>query len=113
MHFEIAGADGARSQKFYADLFDWDVNVVEEMGNYGLVMSPEGEPGIGGGIMQTPTGNPYLTIYVEVADLEATVDKAVALGGNKIMEPTPVPGVGLVSMVLDPDGNLVGVLQPE
>ena len=36
VHFEIIGKDAAATQKFYADLFDWNVNADNPM-NYGVV----------------------------------------------------------------------------
>ena len=32
VHFEIVGRDGAASQRFYGDLFDWKVNADNPMG---------------------------------------------------------------------------------
>src|SRR4029450_2800217 len=43
--FEVLGSDAGRSQAFYAELFGWNV----PGGAYGQV-SPEGGPGMGGGI---------------------------------------------------------------
>ena len=39
--FEIAGKDGAKTQKFYSDLFGWKVDASNPM-NYGMVECGEG-----------------------------------------------------------------------
>jgi uncharacterized protein len=108
VHFEIGGADGARSQAFYADLFGWTVQA--ESHGYGVVST--GSPdGIGGGIMQTPAGvPPWLTVYVEVDDAEKSLARAEELGGRRVMGPTPVEGLGDVAMFTDPDGNVIALL---
>src|SRR3990172_3842979 len=111
VHFEIAGRDGKKLQEFYGKLFDWNVQVQAEMGNYGLVEAGE-QGGIGGGIFQTQEGMPpYVTIYVAVDDLQAYLNKAERLGGKTIVPPTPIPNVGAFAMVHDPEGNLVGLFK--
>ena len=75
---------------------------------------PGGQDGIGGGLMQTREGMPpYVTVYVAVPDLRATLDRAAELGGKTIVEPTAIPRVGQFALFTDPDGNLVGVLHQD
>ena len=82
VHFEIAGPDGPALQRFYRDLFGWSVEAQgEEFGFYGVVNWNEG--GIGGGILQTQEGMPsnYVTVYIQVDDLQAALDKVSDAGG--------------------------------
>lgn len=107
VHFEIGGADGARSRDFYSELFGWSVQT--ETHGYGVVStgSPEG---IAGGIMQTPPGvPPWVTVYVEVDDLEKSLARAEELGGRRVMGPAPIGELGDVAMFTDPDGNVIGI----
>jgi hypothetical protein len=71
-HFEIHGTDGKRAQDFYGSLFGWSIDANNPM-NYGMVSGEAG--GIGGGIAKSMDGKPMVTIYVEVADLDATLAK--------------------------------------
>lgn len=81
------------------------------MGGYGLVETG-GQGGINGGIMACPPGiPPYLTFYISVDDLQATLDKAERLDGKTIVPPTPIPNVGAFAMLHDPEGHLVGIFQ--
>src|SRR5258706_15773309 len=82
-HFEIHGRDGKKTQDFYASVFGWSIDANNPM-NYGLVSAPGGE-GIGGGIAQAIDGEPSGTIYVEVADLDATLKAAASEGGKTIL----------------------------
>ena len=108
VHWEITGKDGAKLQKFYGDLFDWKITVSEEMGDYGMVDTAAG--GINGGIMTSPEdAPPYLTIYIQVDDLQACLDKAEKMGAKTVVPPTPIPNVGSFAMFHDPEGNLVGI----
>lgn len=109
VHFEIGSRDAARGRRFYSELFDWDIEMDRQ--GYGLVKPQDGE-GIGGGIMTTPPGvPPYVTVYVEVDDLEKTLEWAEMLGGHKVTPPMPIPGVGSFAMLADPDGNVIGLLK--
>ena len=47
VHWEINAKDGAAMQKFYGDLFDWEISADNPMG-YGVVSAPSDGPGIGG-----------------------------------------------------------------
>ena len=109
LHFEIMGKDGAATQKFYREVFDWEVNADNPM-NYGVVTAQE-EKGIGGGVGANPEGATYVTVYMAVPDLQATLDKAEAAGGTTVMGPTDIPGVVTMAMFKDPDGNLIGIIK--
>ena len=111
VHFEIMGKDAAATQKFYAEVFGWDINANNPM-NYGTVAAQEGN-GIGGGVGNNPQGATYVTVYAAVADLQATLDKAEAAGGTTVMFPTEIPGVVTMAMFKDPDGNLIGIIRDE
>ena len=111
VHFEIAGPDGPALQQFYRDLFGWNVEVAgEEMGFYGVVQANEG--GIGGGIFQTDGDMPpnFVTVYVQVDDLQAALDKISAAGGASVMPPMEIaPDVGSVAMFTDTANNFMGL----
>jgi uncharacterized protein len=106
VHFEVHGTDAAKSQEFYASLFGWTIDANNPM-NYGLV-STGGDNGIAGGIAGA-MGNPMVTFYVEVDDLEATLQKAEAKGAKRVMGPEDVPGGPSIAMFSDPDGNVIGL----
>ena len=49
-------------------------------------------------------------MYAQVPDLQATLDKAVALGASVLMPPTEiVPGTVTMAMFTDPAGNIFGL----
>jgi predicted enzyme related to lactoylglutathione lyase len=107
VHFEILGKDGKKAQDFYASVFGWNIDANNPM-SYGMVSAQDGH-GIGGGVAAAQDGKPAVTVYVEVADLEATLRKAESLGGKTIMPPMDVPGGPTLAQFADPDGNLIGL----
>ena len=105
-HFEIMGKDAIALQAFYAAAFDWKLSPpVPEMGNYSLY-DPEGE-GIGGGIGE---GDPRVTVYLRVDDLQASLERVISVGGQVLMQPTPVMGTLTIALIADPAGNTLGLL---
>jgi predicted enzyme related to lactoylglutathione lyase len=50
-------------------------------------------------------------IYVSVADLEASIATSTSLGGEVVVPPMPVPTVGRIAVVKDPQGAVIGLHQ--
>jgi hypothetical protein len=46
---------------------------------------------------------------VQVEDLQGTLDQAARLGGETLVPPTPIPGVGSMALLKDPEGNVIGL----
>jgi predicted enzyme related to lactoylglutathione lyase len=108
--FEVTSPDHERAQKFYAELFCWQVAADPAMGGYGLVDTGAGDGAIGGGIGPGAEGERGVRIYVRVDDLDAYLDRAEALGGKRLVPPTALPGdFGTFAICTDPDGNQVGL----
>jgi hypothetical protein len=105
--FEVIGKDSAGLQRFYRDVFGWKLTPpVREMGNYSML---EGhEPGIGGGIGE---GDARVSIYAEVDDPQAYVDKATRSGARLIMPVTTITPTTTIAMLIDPAGNTFGVMK--
>ena len=108
IHWEITGKDAPKLQQFYADLFGWNVDSNNPI-NYGLV-DTQTEDGINGGIAQEQEAAPRVTVYVQVDDLQAYLDKAESLGGKTILPPTVIPDTVTLAMFTDPEGNIMGMV---
>ncbi|HEV3085354.1 MAG TPA: VOC family protein [Gemmataceae bacterium] len=109
VHFEIGCRDGAKTPDFYAKLFDWKLEA------YGpaKMISTGSTTGIQGHINSLGhEPHNYVTVYVQVDDLKAYLDKAGKLGGKTLVPPTDVPGMGKFAWLADPEGNIVGLWKP-
>jgi predicted enzyme related to lactoylglutathione lyase len=109
--FEVISPDAERAQKFYAELFDWQVAADPAMGGYALVDTGGGESAVGGGIGPSTTpGGTGVKIYLRVDDLDGYLDRVEQLGGKRLVAPTDLPGgFGRFAIFADPDGNQVGL----
>jgi len=112
VHFEIVSKNADGIQRFYQELFDWNVDANNPQ-RYGLVDTKAGK-GINGGI-GPPVDDTYpghFTIYVEVDDLQKTLAKVEQLGGKTVMPPSEIPGANppvSIAQFTDPDGRMIGL----
>src|SRR4051812_2179261 len=81
VHFEVIGKDGTQLQRYYAELFGWEIDTGNAL-SYGYVArdgntNAEGV-GISGGVAsgQRPDDPGHVTFYVEVPDVGAALAKA-------------------------------------
>lgn len=124
VHFEIHASNPDAVIPFYKSLFGWSFSAWGPPGSYWLVRTaPDAEtghepPGIDGGLVQrrgaAPAEGQPVTAFVctvSVDDVSATMTQANALGGSIALPRMPIPGVGWLGYIKDPDGNILGVMQ--
>ena len=118
VHFEVIGTDGEKLQKYYAELFGWEIDANNDM-KYGMVSrdsnpAADGNLGIGGGVAGGPPGYAgHVTFYVAVPDVEAALQKAEELGGKRIMGPEKIMGMVELGQFSDPEGHVIGVVKDQ
>ena len=109
VHFEIGCRNSQKTQEFFSKLFDWKI---EEMGPAAMIATGA-TAGIQGHISSLGhEPHNYVTVYVQVDNLEAYLDKAGKLGGKTLVPPTDVPGMGAFAWMSDIDGNVIGLWKP-
>jgi uncharacterized protein len=103
-HFEIGCRDKAAATEFYSKMFAWkmepnpDAMMIRTGGDVGGHINALGhEP------------HTYTIFYVMVEDVAAALDKAVTLGGRKIVGPVNLPNNTSFGWFADPEGNTIGV----
>jgi hypothetical protein len=116
VHFEIPADDVERAKKFYSGLFGWKIERWEGLKNdYWLIDSSDSmnKATISGGIIkrQAP-GHPFMN-YIGVDSIDASLEKAVKLGGKVALPKQVVPGVGAFAAFIDSENNIIGLHQME
>ncbi len=107
IHFEITGKDQKALQGYWSELLGWKLDTSFTAG-YGMT-SPE-QTGIVVGIGGTPDGSAgWVTGYVRVADINATLARAAELGGSVIMPKFSPDGSAQLALVADPEGHVLGL----
>jgi predicted enzyme related to lactoylglutathione lyase len=113
IHFEFTAEDPDSLAKFYESALGWKVQKWEGPIDYWLFMTgEEGEPGIDGGLMKRTEETPPGTVNtVDVPDLDEYIERAKAAGGSIITPKMAVTGVGWMCYVMDPEGNVFGLME--
>ena len=118
VHFEIPAENLERLKKFYSDLFGWKFEKFPGPTEYWNVqtvhVNEEGipmRPGVNGGMMKKDRPEHKPINYISVESVDEYSNKAVQLGGQIIVPKMEIPGMGWWALVLDPDGNQIGLFE--
>lgn len=111
-HFEFFGEDPAAAADFYAAVFGWQVSHWGDAPYY-LLSTGEESPRIDGATAGPQEHGQAMMLNIAVADLDDARDRVVQAGGTVLMERTAAPTVGWLLKVVDPNGVVVGIIQPD
>ena len=107
VHFELHTRDYDKAVRFYQDVFGWEPHVLMDLPEFRYpTFSDEEDPKAG--IMDAsaflPEGvAPYWSVYISVPDVDASLAKAVELGGTIIAAAESTP-YGRLATLGDPTG---------
>ena len=110
IHLEIVAADHDRAAEFYSKVFGWQVTPAPVPEGYLLADTGEGE-GIDGAIMSSRYQTQPTIAWIDVDDIETTLDTARGAGGEPVGEVQELPGVGRLCYLRDTEGVLIGLRQ--
>lgn len=123
-HFEMPAKDKKRAAAFYSKVFGWKLQQLgPEMGEYVVAHTTETDakgmvktPGAINGGFYAPTDDPMSkapSVVISVKDVKASMKAVEKAGGKVLRQPDEIPGVGLWTSFLDPEGNRVSMIQPK
>lgn len=109
---ELVAPDPAVTYPFYERVLGFGVSEMRAGDEpYGLF--DVGERSVAGAYRSAGEDHPHWLVYFNVADLDAAVVRATELGGTLRTEPQSAAGVGRWTEVVDPQGAVFGLLEPE
>ncbi len=119
IHFEIQATRPQALIEFYAGLFGWSFNKWGGPAEYWLIETgPADKPGINGGLLPRrgppPAGMQAVNCFVcsvEITSLDESLRRSTSLGGTIAVPRMPIKGIGWLAYVMDPDGNIFGLMQ--
>jgi predicted enzyme related to lactoylglutathione lyase len=112
VHFDIPANQPEALMKFYGDLFGWTFRKAPIPGpGYWLCDTGSDGPGINGAVTQRQNAQQPWMNYVSVPSIDAAIEKATKLGAKVARPKTPVPGIGAFAAIVDPQGNVCGLLE--
>jgi hypothetical protein len=116
--FELHTRDHAAAVSFYTDTFGWETKIMGDTDEfrYTSMLDPTDGETMLAGIMDAsaflPEGVPaHWSVYIGVDDADATVAKAVELGGA-VVQPAEDTPYGRLATLSDPNGAMFKIVQP-
>ena len=107
-YIEMPATDIARSADFYKRVFGW---TIRKRGDGSTAFDDTTGEVSGTWVLgRPPAAKPGLLFYIMVDNLAATVDAAVAHGGE-IVQPIGADAPELTARFRDPGGNVIGLYQ--
>lgn len=110
---DIGSPDVTAAAAFYGGLFGWGHNDFgPDAGGYGM-LTMRGRTVAGIGPQQSPDMPPFWTVYITVADADASGDAVVAAGGTIVVPAMDVFEAGRMVVCQDPGGSFFSLWEPK
>jgi predicted enzyme related to lactoylglutathione lyase len=109
--YELATADPAAVQPFYAALLGWQFADSGMAGMTYIIASAQ-ESMVAGLFKAEPEQPTGWSFYITVDNADATAAQAAALGAQVIVPPSDIPDTGRFAVMVDPQGASFAILQP-
>ncbi len=115
---ELATRDRASAEAFYTRAFNWDA-VTKTSGPMPYtefyLRGRVDEKAAVGGMMDMPPGLDHIpahwAVYFAVENCDATAARARILGGEVLVVPEEIPGVGRFAVLADPQGAVFSIIR--
>jgi len=118
-HFEIPYEDQERAQKFYQEVFGWQINKFSDEGYY-LAFTTKSDPNtmmplepgaINGGLLKRDSTAKNPLLVIDVPNIDDHIKKIEDAGGELIMPKVSVGESGFFARVADTEGNVIAIWQ--
>lgn len=106
VRWQITTPDPDATARFYKTLFGWETSSQNAMAY--REVSTGGS--IDGGIWPSPAGQqPFVQLFIEVADIDAHLESAVGIGAKVVVPNTLLPDGDRIAVMTDPLGLPFGI----
>jgi len=118
-HFEIPYEDAERAQKFYQEVFGWQINKFSDEGYYLAfttksdqnTMMPLELGAINGGLLKRDSTAKHPLLVIDVPNIDDHIKKIEDAGGELVMPKVSVGDSGFFARVADTEGNVIAIWQ--
>lgn len=109
--FEIPADDLESLQEFYREMFNWTFEKIPGGFRYYKIHMGQDIPKGGMTARQDSSHTPIN--YVKVESVETSAAQAQKLGATVVLPRNSVPGAGWFAVLLDPQGNRLGLWEED
>lgn len=112
--WELASHDMERTAEFFREVFEWKVDFSERLGFYLIPeISPPGESIDGAVFTLKKARLPFLTVYIQVEDIEVKAKLVEEKGGFIVEPPSEIPGGSKICLFNEPSGVTFAMWEPK
>lgn len=108
---QLNTSDPAAAQRFYSELFGWEVRVESEEAQY-WGMYVDGRANAGMQPNPSPNVPDHWIVYFTSPDLEAASQRVLVAGGKVLLQPMQIPS-GRIMVATDPAGAYFALFEGE
>lgn len=113
---DLTVEDAARVRDFYKDVVGWTATEVDMGGYHDFCMNQPEDAKTVAGVCHARGSNaslpPQWLLYITVQDVDASIERCVALGGQVIAPARDYGGAGRYAVLRDPAGAAFAVFEP-
>ena len=113
VHFEIPADDPQRASAFYRDALGWEISRFGDQPYWLVRAGDDSEPGANGALVPRRDLHRGPVLIAGVGDIDDVLRRVESSGGKVARGKLPVPGIGWSAYILDPEGNTIGLFQPD
>lgn len=112
INFEIASKDVKKSKAFYSKVFGWKFDKGPHKGVH--ITDTGTKKGIKGFLLERGEYIPdYVSLYVEVEDIEKAISKIEKAGGSILRPKFSPDGKSELCIISDPEGHVFTLSKPK
>ena len=112
VHFQIATHDPEGMAKFLREVFEWDVDATADQSFSNIATGWSDDIRVAGSMLKIREGShPFVSVYVRVHDLDATVERARERGAQVRVPRARTEQGTDIAIIAHPEGQVFGVVQ--
>ncbi len=109
--WELGSNDEEKSVAFFREVFDWEIPFDERLG-FHVVPAGEDAHALSGGIFKLRRAKlPFLTLFIQVDDIEAKAALVEAHGGLILDPPSAIGGGKRICLFNEPSGVTFAMIE--
>jgi predicted enzyme related to lactoylglutathione lyase len=110
--WELASNDMEKSVTFFREVFDWQIDFNERLGFYLIPETTPKQESLEGAIFTLKRAKlPFLTIYIQVEDIDAKAALVEEKGGFIVEEPFDISPRSRICLFNEPSGVTFAMIQ--
>ena len=112
--WELATHDMEKTVEFFREVFEWKIEFNDRLGFYIIPETTPLNEALDGGVFTLKRAKlPFLTVFIQVEDIEEKARLIQKKGGFIVDQPSDIPGGSKICLFNEPSGVTFAMLQPK